>query len=1511
MLQKSTLISATVGVVWGALLASTCVYFITRPQKEEPFSYLPKITEEGPAELPKADPLLPEPTTPTAAPTTPTAAPAMLALKAEAQRRTIVLTFSTNRKVLIKPGENLLVEPAVTNLSAYPNYWNDTMILRGDFEPETEYTLTLKEGMQSIIGEQLVSDTVFTVKTLPPEPHANFLLTQGQMALTPETSLPFTYLACDKLKIEVWKAFPNNLVHYGQAMSPDHLMELHASHVFTLPRNNKKPQNALLPVYDLVKGMPGAYCFRVFLNENDEDDADHCFVILSNIGATYAYDKRGLPIVSVLNLVDGSPIADASATLYDDKYQLIALGISDELGFVETTLTPEAAERKGPLTPKRMIITAGDDITLMEMNSETWHSAYLPTGITRPAFPASIWPDRDAIHPGEKVQLYGVVRDAAVKAVKDLPLTLEVHSPANKLFLSDEVTSNQDGYFTTSFTMPDGIRDGYYTVYCKLGKETLATTDLYVADFTPNHVQIGLEFKDKPEDPCIPLKLSAKTYFGTTVSQGNGTYQIKAEPATLPEAWKGWTIGINESSATIASASFTKDCLEETIQLTTLRKEILPIKHAPIRVTATVTFSEPNNRAVVDSASLTLAPKTAYLAMRYDEDTQAIAFRQFVPEGAEPTEAVITTFSLVEHRASYELVKDSNSGWRYKWVSFDQNVKLNVDNPPIDPKPLTLTYETVQKSVSNLPPGHYTLMAALSDGTQTRISFWHNTSWEGKKLGHTSNLTFTADKQHYNPGETALLTFYAPVKGRAIVTGGDDTLQQALAFEVEAGKVTLPIPIAKNTIHGTWTVGVTLVAKNLNTEARYFGVAELDVSHAHQKLAVTLDAPKVMRPQETLTLNLNLTTPAGEPCRGTVAIFAVDEAVLNVTGFKTPDPHTDIYSYTGHPFIFGDLYGTILPQLRLLPDGRIGGGKLLQARRKMDNSVNAQQLTTTLILPLQEVDDSGKLTLPIQLPDFKGTLRIMAVAANKDIIGSTSTQVIVRTPASLSVAGVRYGCAGDQAESSFRIINHDLPTSPYTLTVGEHTFTGEIATGATLYHAVTLPVGERTATLKIGEFTTSVTQKVAIQDEVPMHAEVQVKVLKEGETLPQDAELLSSIHHMRKLALDWLKGYPYSCTEQLSACILPYTMSQDPNERVLVKAYYNRLAARLSTAGEFYLWDDCYYVSDVASLFASQVLIEGVNSGILSKEHLPNVLTRLYYMATSTKPDERPQAAYAAFLLGEAGAHKHALHAARNLLVANEHDTAGFVAAATLVLCGAADEGAPKMKANLAANPFPKPLFTSYMGHTASQAMTLYFAIRAGVIDDAEIDKRIVQLLDQQWDTTQTCMWVARALQLCEDRDIETRYRQAVPTTRLQNDAQIRVTKQIVDREGNPITTLKHGELAFVKIQVQHPRKCDNLILCDRLPGGLEYEDANLATRESVELPQWAQQLTAFNLQSQENTGAQIRFFGSDVMLSFTHVYPVRATTKGTFAIPAALIEDMYVPSYNGGHDPVETLTIQ
>ena len=156
-----------------------------------------------------------------------------------------------------------------------------------------------------------------------------------------------------------------------------------------------------------------------------------------------------------------------------------------------------------------------------------------------------------------------------------------------------------------------------------------------------------------------------------------------------------------------------------------------------------------------------------------------------------------------------------------------------------------------------------------------------------------------------------------------------------------------------------------------------------------------------------------------------------------------------------------------------------------------------------------------------------------------------------------------------------------------------------------------------------------------------------------------------------------------------------------------------------------------------------------------------------------------------------------------------------------------------------------------------------------------------------------------------------TRYRYLAPTSTLRKDAPIRVTKEIVDREGNPVTTLKHGDLAFVVIRVQHPRACDNFVLCDRLPGGLEYEDAQLATRESATLPNWTKEKRRFHVISQQNTGAQVRFFGSDYENDFIHVYPVRAATKGTFAIPAALIEDMYDPNYKGGHDPESTLTIQ
>lgn len=1511
MSQKSHLVSGSIGIALGAVLtamlipssmqkATTSLAQNTQPEVIKPIPLATTNSSLVPPSIEEKTNVEVSTQNSSAAATN---IKALYALRATVEASdAIKLFFSSEENINLEQNKNLFISPNVEDVSIYPIWWGGVgMQLRGDFKPETTYTITLKAGTESSKGEKLLKDVSFTVTTPAQKPELSIMAWRGQMALTPETSIAYAFTACKEIEVKAWRAFNNNLITYGQSTWRDNLLEPCGSQTFKVPYDKVNEQHALLPIYELVNGKPGIYRFRL----STETCSDECYILLSNIGASYVYDHRLTPIVALQNLIDGTPIANARVSLYDYKNQCIATGTSDAQGFAITAPTPAVASRTSEIIPMRMIIIAGDDTTIIECENTTRHQAYLPNYNEMASFPTYLWPDRDALHPGENVQIYGLIRTATLKAAKDIPLSLELFSPEDTLLASTTTTSNQDGCLTTSFSIPKGAKSGYYTVVAKAGDETLNTCDLYVSDFTPNHVKLNATFIDNNIEA---LSLTTMTYFGSAVTKGSGYYQITAKEAPLPDAWKGWSVGTQEDFRQLHSDTFQKDSKDATFTLDGVDPDVLKTFDTPVRVEANISFSEPNARAVKTSTFVDKSYYPVYLGMRYDENTKMLEFKQLATEENTVNATSITEFFLTEHISTYELVKENND-WRYTWVNSKRDIPITSILP--DEQSIPINEDIVRLPLEKLAPGHYTLSAMLGEVT-TSITFWHDTSELGKQLGNPSNLVFKTDKPTYKAGDVAMLTFNAPVDGRLIITTGDTVLQRSVAMEVKKGTVNVPISIPTETTHGIWHAGFSLIAKDVSKDGRFFGLAPLTIDHSDKALKVALDLPKVVKPKETIPVKLNLSDKEGKPCRGTVALFAVDEAVLNVTAYETPNPHTILFQRKGQTFTFGDIYSTLLPQLKIGPDGRIGGGgKVSLEGSLMRDKIDLSKETTVLTLPLQTIDASGTVTLPVELPDFKGSLRFMAIVANEEKVGATDATLIVREPVTLTASGVRYGCEGDQAECTLRVINHDLPKQAYTLTMADQTFCGDLASGETAYHTLLLPVGETTATLKMGDFTSSITHKVTLQEEIPTHDVVAIHRLNDGGTLPEGAETLPTLEAAQNIALDWLANYPYRCTEQLSARMLPYASSTRDDERAFVKTLFNTLMPRMSTVGYFTLWDNGVNVHTMASLSASHVLIEGSNAGILPVDNLPKVLDFLNLVANNTETKLRGEAAYAAFLLGEAGAKQQAVHAARNLLIANDEDSAAFVAAATLVFNGFADEGAPKMKTFLKKNPRPQPLVNSYMDDATAQAMTLAFAMRAGVCTDEEAENRLSTLLTTPWTTTQANAWAACALATCEKLPNGTLYRTLVPSKTIPDNAPIHVVKRILSLDAEPITTMKHGDLAFMVITIDLPTNCNNLVIRDRLPGGLEYEDANLASREAIDLPKWAMEAIRFHPQAEENLGAELRFFGSASKGTTTVIYPVRATAKGTFAIPAAIVEDMYNVDCIGGDDPTETLIIQ
>ena len=365
-----------------------------------------------------------------------------------------------------------------------------------------------------------------------------------------------------------------------------------------------------------------------------------------------------------------------------------------------------------------------------------------------------------------------------------------------------------------------------------------------------------------------------------------------------------------------------------------------------------------------------------------------------------------------------------------------------------------------------------------------------------------------------------------------------------------------------------------------------------------------------MVPNTKLTVPVFLTgVKAGEAATFTLA--AVDVGVLNITGYKPPDAAEWFYGQRRLAMELRDIYGQII-------NGDLG--KTGQIREGGDGDAPALQgvppATSTEVVSLYsgiiKVNAGGKAEVTFDVPQFNGTLRLMAVAWAKSSLGNASTDVIVREPVVISEGMPKILAPGDQTRLRFDIDNTDGPEGDYKLAVMTSAGLKMNQTQANL----NLLHGKRAATsfaikaTEAGLQTIDVVLTHASGLEVKRHLAILVRVgepavttrqivsLAPGQSFDLTAAMLAnkiagtgdlSVSITRSGALDvpgilqMLDRYPYGCAEQTSSRALPLIYFEDVaaraglegdkaiKERVQDAIY--RVLANQSSNGSFGLWD--------------------------------------------------------------------------------------------------------------------------------------------------------------------------------------------------------------------------------------------------------------------------------------------------------------------------------------------------
>ena len=286
----------------------------------------------------------------------------------------------------------------------------------------------------------------------------------------------------------------------------------------------------------------------------------------------------------------------------------------------------------------------------------------------------------------------------------------------------------------------------------------------------------------------------------------------------------------------------------------------------------------------------------------------------------------------------------------------------------------------------------------------------------------------------YRPGETAKLHIKPPFDGEVLLAVANERLIETYNVYVPASGATVEIPFRE-----TWGVGAYVLATAFRADSatrgpgRAIGLAWLGLDARPRTLNLTIDSPGDVRPAGPVEINVAVDgIEAGRPAFVTLA--AVDEGVLQLTGFETPDPANHFFGKRRLGVAMRDVYGRLIDGKTARRGAvRGGGGDPGLANR---GAPPADVRIVSLFSGLVALDDRGEARIRFDLPDFNGRLRLMAVAVDADRVGAAEGVLMVRDPLVAQVSLPRFLAPGDASRLTLTLDNLRLPPGEVSVEIG-------------------------------------------------------------------------------------------------------------------------------------------------------------------------------------------------------------------------------------------------------------------------------------------------------------------------------------------------------------------------------------------------------------------------------------------------------------------------------------------
>ena len=805
---------------------------------------------------------------------------------------------------------------------------------------------------------------------------------------------------------------------------------VYSSRFQTDPRPNRR-HTSFLPVERIAPLQePGVYV--AVMKQPGRFGWDHqvTYFYVTDIGLHLRRHAAQTDVFAT-SLKTGEALKGVALTLVDANGRSLAQVGTDALGHAVFSGSVDAA--------RAMVARRDKDFSVLALRDPALDlSEYDVGGHPSRNHKIMVYAGRDLYRPGESFDASVLVRDTDGHAAAPgqlTPLALTLKQPNGETVSTHLVKPHAAGqaYHQHRVVLPASAATGRWWLEARkdpASRQADTTWGFQVEEFLPERMTLKLQAPEAVLQGPQPLTVDVSgQYLYGAPAAGNrllATLAVERLALALPQEWPGFLFGdLSDDDAR------QRQELDETeLDAEGLARLEVPVdlgeRRSPMRLRTAVSLLESGGRPVVRSLERAWWPAPVLVGIR------PLFERHVAPENA------LAGFELVRADAQgrfavgkdlrLRLVREDRQWyWRYD-DSRGWHSGYTTDEELVDARQINLD----RRTTVNLPVRYGRYRLEVHDpGTGQTARYRFHAGWgaqDAEDMGsRPDRVALKLEGAPYKPGDRARLTITPPHDGEALLTVEGDRVLYQTRLKVRARGTVVELPVSPDWNRHDLYVTVAAfrpghVADRV-TPARALGLVHLPLSRESRRLQLSLQAPTRTTPEQTVPVRIRVTDANGQPLndpRAIVTLSAVDVGILNITRFPTPDPTDFFFGKHRYGADLLDLYGKLIETQEGTPARqRFGGDAGARNTQSLPRKVRLVDLFSGPVV----LDAQGQATVPVALPDFNGTLRLMAVASTADRYASAQADMVVAAPLVAELALPRFIAPGDSATLALDLTN--------------------------------------------------------------------------------------------------------------------------------------------------------------------------------------------------------------------------------------------------------------------------------------------------------------------------------------------------------------------------------------------------------------------------------------------------------------------------------------------------------